>query len=136
MIGLKARVQTKQCWRPGPPCFGPRKKKARRWVPEKGTTPESGGGTATMSRVVVTAATLAPLADSQPPRRLCKKENRDTQAVPPQSLERVRQAPSGQPPAMTGGVLIAVWLRWTRARQRRAEAVGRTFVRQPLIRRE
>ena len=49
-------------------------KKARVDLPEKGTTPESGGGTATKSRAVVTAATLAPLADSQPPRRLCKRE--------------------------------------------------------------
>jgi len=29
---------------------------------------------------------------------------------------------------MTGGVLIAVWLRWTRAKRRRAEAGGRTFL--------
>jgi len=94
--------------------------KARVDLPEKGTTPESGGGTATQSRAVVTAATLAPLADSQPPRRLCKREP-GLQAVPPQSLERVRKAIPGEPPAMTGGVLIAVWLRWTRAKRRRAE---------------
>jgi len=51
----------------------------------------------------------------------CAKENRDTQAVPPQSLERVRTAIPGQPPAMTGGFSLAVWLRWTRAKRRRAE---------------
>lgn len=51
----------------------------------------------------------------------CAKENRDTQAVPPQSLERVRQALLAQPPAMTGGFSLAVWLRWTRAKRRRAE---------------
>jgi hypothetical protein len=58
--------------------------------PEKGTTPESGGGTATQSRAVVTTATLASLPILSHP-DACAKENRDTQAVPPQSLERVRK---------------------------------------------
>jgi len=67
-------------------------KKARVDFPEKGTTPESGGGTATKSRCG---------RDSRQARTSCRffatptpvqKENRDTQAVPPQSLERVRTA--------------------------------------------
>jgi hypothetical protein len=65
--------------------------KARVDFPEKGTTPESGGGTATQSRAVVTTATLASLPILSHP-DACAKENRDTQAVPPQSLERVRNA--------------------------------------------
>src|SRR4051812_48422649 len=92
---------------------GPRYEKARVDFPEKGTTPESGGGTATMSRAVVTAATLASLPILSHP-DACAKENRDTQAVPPQSLEPVRLATLAKPRAMTGGFSHAVWLRWTR----------------------
>ena len=85
MIGLK-RVQTKQCWRPGDrSCWA---EYGSRRFPEKGTTPESGGGTATQSRAVVTAAKLAPLADSQPPRRLCKK--RTGTASGPTAVARAR----------------------------------------------
>src|SRR2546429_4460293 len=84
-------------------------KKARVDLPEKGTTPESGGGTATKSRAVVTAAALAPLADSQPPRRLCKREPGHPSG--PTAVARARaHRLSGKPPAMTGGVLTCCFV--------------------------
>src|SRR3954451_8772908 len=72
MIGLDARVQTKQCWRPGD-LDHVGLTKARVEFPEKGTTPESGGGTASMSRAVVTAATLASLPISATPTPVQKR---------------------------------------------------------------
>src|SRR5436305_1148990 len=89
------------------------RKKARVDFPEKGTTPESGGGTATMSRFGRDSRKRSHLCRSQPPRRLCKREPGHPSG--PTAVARARaQAIPGKPPAMTEGSQLLFRLRWTR----------------------